>query len=44
MWISLPILAHKRKHSESNAPGAQRRHNAKVLKQQETGWYGLNSK
>ena len=44
MWISLPILAHKRKHSESNAPKAQRRRNAKVLKQQETGRYGLNNK
>ena len=42
MWISLPILAHKRKHSESNAPGAQRRRNAKLLKYQETGRYGLN--
>ena len=41
-WISLPILANKRKHSESNTAGAQRRRNAKLLKYQETGRYGLN--
>ena len=42
MWLSLPIFVHKRKHSESNSAGAQKTRNAKFLKHQETGRWGLN--
>ena len=45
MWISLPIFIHKRRHSESQAPpNAQHVRNAKVLKKQETGRWGLNER
>ena len=41
MYISLPVLAYKRKHSESQTQNATRRRNAKLLKYKETGRYGL---
>ena len=41
MYISLPVLAYKRKHSESQSSSATKRRNAKQLKFQETGRYGL---
>ena len=42
MWTCLPILADKRVHSESQSENAQRVRNAKTLKFQEEGRYGLN--
>ena len=44
MYICLPIYCHKKKHSESQSPAAVFRRNAKQLKYNETGYYGLNSK
>ena len=42
MWLSLPVLAYTRKHSESQSEQAQFVRNAKMLKKQEHGRYGLN--
>ena len=44
MWLGLPILAHRRKHSESGSEQAQMVRNAKKLQHQETGFNGLNSR
>ena len=44
MWISSPIFAHKRKHSESQSEQATMVRNAKMLKYAETGRYGLNER
>ena len=44
MWISLPIFARRRKHSESQSENATKTRNAKKLKYQETGRYGLNER
>ena len=44
MWLSLPIFAFKRKHSENNSEKAQKVRNAKHLQHQETGYWGLNSR
>ena len=43
MWKNLPIFAFKRRHSESQSEQAQYVRNAKELKYQEKGYYGLNS-
>ena len=42
-YVSLPIFIHKRIHSLSNSAEAQRVRNAKLLKRNETGRWGLNS-
>ena len=44
MWISLPILSYRRKHSESQSEHAVRTRNAKLLKHAETGRWGLNER
>ena len=44
MWLSFPILATRRKHSESQSEAAQLVRNAKTLNAQETGFYGLHSR
>ena len=44
MWISLPILSYRRKHSESQSDKAVRVRNAKLLKHAETGRWGLNER
>ena len=44
MWISLPILSYRRKHSESQSDHAVRVRNAKLLKHAETGRWGLNER
>ena len=44
MWLGFPILATKRKHSESQSEAAQFVRNAKVLNAQETGFYGLHKR
>ena len=44
MWISLPILAYRRKHSESQSEQATLVRNAKQLKYAETGRWGLNER
>ena len=44
MWLGLPMLAHRRKHSESQSDQAQLVRNAKKLQHQEWGNYGLNSR
>ena len=41
LWLTLPIFIHKKTHSMSQSPQAQLKRNAKVLRQQETGYYGL---
>ena len=42
LWISLPLIAQRRKHSESHSEEANLTRNAKALQYQERGSYGLN--
>ena len=44
LWASLPIFAHKKRHSESQAPHAVKTRNAKILRHAETGRWGLNER
>ena len=41
MYVALPIFIHKRYHSQSNSAPAQKRRNAKILRNQEFGVWGL---
>ena len=43
-YRSLQIWIHRRVHSVSNTPEAQMRRNAKQLRHQEDGFYGLRRK
>ena len=44
MWISLPVLAYKRRHGQSQSENATRTRNAKMLQYSETGRWGLNAR
>ena len=44
LWLTLPMLAYKRKHSLSHSEGTTFTRNAKELKFQEQGRYGLNER
>jgi len=44
LWLTLPILVQRRKHSQSQAPQAQKVRNARQLKYIETGRWGLNER
>ena len=41
MWLSLPMFAHKRVHTEPNSANAQLRRNARQYQHMQTGHYGL---
>ena len=43
MWISLPIIAHRKKHSESHSEQATVTRNAKSLQHAESGSWCLNA-
>ena len=41
LWLSCPILIHRKGHSESNTPNAAKRHNAKRLRRELGGSWSL---